>query len=240
MTAVTGIGAICKGLSKITPNEVLQPDASIITPARTPSPELRTSLRALFAPSVYAKIWGVAMRQQSSVSTCFNSNMWARYTNVIKPSPPEAMPEYTLPGQSEYQCTDASFWTSGFFPGSLYLLYERRAKWPDKFRATGQPHVLKLQSAARWWSQNLHAQANLMGTHDLGFLIHPWARLGWELDQDAACYKSMVVAAQGLAARFDPRVGCIRSWDTCYTKRYSFADPRDDFLVIIDNMMSPY
>lgn len=150
------------------------------------------------------------------------------------------MPEYTLPGQGDYQYTDASFWTSGFFAGSLYLLYERRTKWPDRFKETVQPDALKLQFAARWWSQNLHAQANLTGTHDLGFLIHPWAKLGWELDEDTACYNSMVTAAQGLAARFNPRVGCIRSWDTCHTKRYAFADPEDDFLVIIDNMMSGY
>ena len=153
------------------------------------------------------------------------------------------MPEYTLPGGNEYVYTAASFWTSGFFPSSIYLLYERRAKWPQVVgdvsdQPTLQPDVAKLQSAARWWSQNLHAQAHLTDTHDLGFLIFPWARLGWELDGSEDCYHSMLVAAHGLAARFDPRVGCIRSWDTCFTKRYAFADPKEDFLVIIDNMMS--
>lgn len=31
---------------------------------------------------------------------------------------------------------------------------------------------------------------------------------------------------------------CIRSWDTCFTKRYKFGNLDNDFLVIIDNMMS--
>lgn len=148
------------------------------------------------------------------------------------------MPEYTLPGKSEYICTDASFWTSGFFPGSLHLLHERQTRWPLRDQASVRPDRIKLQYAARWWSQRLHDQAYLTDTHDLGFLIQPWAKLGWELDKDESCFRSLVVAADGLARRFDPRVGCIRSWDTCFTKRYAFADPKEDFLVIIDNMMS--
>lgn len=152
--------------------------------------------------------------------------------------PPNEMPEYTLPGESTYRYTDASFWTSGFFPGILYLLCERQAKWPREQESSYGPDLAELRYAARWWSQQLHPQAHLTNTHDLGFLIFPWAKLGWELDGAQDCCQSMIVAARGLAARFDPRVGCIRSWDTCFTKRYAFADPRDDFLVIIDNMMS--
>ena len=146
------------------------------------------------------------------------------------------MPEYTMPGESTYTSTDASFWTSGFFPGSLYLLYERQRRWSDKM--PDEVHKLRLQFACRWWSHNLHQQASQRGTHDLGFLIQPWAQRGWELDGDRACYDSLVTAAYALAERFDCKVGCIRSWDTCFTKRYSFADPSEDFLVIIDNLMS--
>ena len=167
-----------------------------------------------------------------------SQNAQCRILTHLEPSPPEKMPEYTLPGQSKYCYTDASFWTSGFFPGSLYLLYERSLKWPTKTPAHLRPDIRSLRHAAQWWSQRLHPQAHLTDTHDLGFLIHPWARLGWELDANEKCYNSMLVAANGLAARFNPRVGCIRSWDTCFTKRYAFADPKDDFLVIIDNMMS--
>lgn len=143
-----------------------------------------------------------------------------------------------MPGGTTYCYTDASFWTSGFFPGSLYLIYERRARWRKGDESNLGPDIEELRRVARWWSRNLHAQAFLTDTHDLGFLIFPWAKLGWELDHDDDCYKSMVVAAHGLAARFNPRVGCIRSWDTCFTKRYKFENPDNDFLVIIDNMMS--
>jgi unsaturated chondroitin disaccharide hydrolase len=43
-------------------------------------------------------------------------------------------------------------------------------------------------------------------------------------------YKQILVnSARSLSTRFDPRVGCIRSWD---------SKSSSDFLVIIDNMMN--
>lgn len=165
-----------------------------------------------------AKIWGVALR------------------DLDKEQPPILVPEYTEPQGTQYVYSDVSFWTSGFFPGCLYLLRERQSRWPARIMKS--PHPLKLQHAGRWWTANLHRQASRTDTHDLGFMIQPWAKIGWELDKDIECFNSLVTAANALASRFDPIVGCIRSWDTCFTKRYSFGDPSKDFLVIIDNMMS--
>jgi hypothetical protein len=75
-------------------------------------------------------------------------------------------------------------------------------------------------------------------THDLGFMIQPWARKAWELNQDHKAFDTLVTAARSLASRFNETVGSLRSWDTCVTKRYNFQDPSKDFLVIIDNMLS--
>lgn len=154
-----------------------------------------------------------------------------------QPEPPLRYPEYTEPKGTAYVNSGHDFWTSGFFPGNLHLLSERQRLWPHRFPSKS-PHPLKLQLACRWWTANLHNQATRTDTHDLGFMIQPWARIGWELDKDIDCYNSLVTAANALASRYDPRVGCIRSWDTCFTKRYAFGDPDKDFLVIIDNMMS--
>ncbi|KAF2116651.1 Six-hairpin glycosidase-like protein [Lophiotrema nucula] len=146
------------------------------------------------------------------------------------------MPEYVEPGGERYVNSPADFWTSGFFPGSLYILRERQIRYPGRFSTS--LHPLKLRYACKWWTASLHKQASRTDTHDLGFLIQPWAQRGWELNQDVECFNSLVTAANALASRFDERVGCIRSWDTCFTKRYSFGDPSKDFLVIIDNMMN--
>lgn len=69
-------------------------------------------------------------------------------------------------------------------------------------------------------------------------MIQPWAQIGWELDRDPECYATLITAADSLASRFDKKIGCIRSWDSCFTKRYHFDDPSKNYLVIIDNMMS--
>lgn len=151
--------------------------------------------------------------------------------------PPKHYPEYTASPSGRYIYTSHDFWTSGFFPGSLYLLHERQKRWPGSVH-TPNIHPLKLRHACEWWTANLHSQAPRTDTHDLGFMIMPWAELGWELDHDRKCYESIVAAAYSLASRFNERIGAIRSWDTCMTQRYSFTDLKDAFLVIIDSMMS--
>lgn len=158
----------------------------------------------------------------------------------MQASPPAFHPEYTTPGSSEYTYSSREFWTSGFFPGSLAVLYERERLYSrhDVLASRYSPHMLKLQHACRWWSDALHSQATRRDTHDLGFMIQPWAQVLWELDGDKRALASLVNAAYSLASRFDDKVGAIRSWDTCFTKRYTFADPTEDYLVIIDSMMS--
>ncbi|KAJ0321669.1 hypothetical protein COL5a_009154 [Colletotrichum fioriniae] len=149
---------------------------------------------SLFSSKVVAKIWGVAQQSFSSSS------------------PPTLFPEYTEPGGTKYVYRELDFWTSGFFPGCLYLLLERR--------------------------QTLHPNAELKTTHDLGFMIFPWARPAWELLSDRRSFETAITAARSLYSRYDAAVGSIRSWDVCVTKRYKFLDPSKDFLVIIDNMMN--
>lgn len=55
---------------------------------------------------------------------------WKFSWQLNQPEPPAWFPEYTKPGSTEYVYRDASFWTSGFFPGLLYLIMERRKKIP--------------------------------------------------------------------------------------------------------------
>lgn len=137
------------------------------------------------------------------------------------------------------------FWTSGFFPGILYLLLERLHKYPKKYHSDVHSrkrpislHSLKLRHACAWWSENMHSQAARSDTHDVGFMIQPWAQLSWELERSERAFQSMITAANALASRYDERVRSLRSWDVCITKRYKFEDPTKDFLVIIDNLIS--
>lgn len=93
--------------------------------------------------------------------------------------------------------------------------------------------MVGISFACKWWTENLHQNAMLLGTHDLGFMIYPWARVRWELDHDHRSFDTMMRAAGTLADRFSEKVGAIRSWDTCMTKVYHYNDLTTDFLVII-------
>lgn len=153
------------------------------------------------------------------------------------------LPEYIEPGGTTYVYRDREFWTSGFFPGSLYLLLERDRKYPHVIRQQPSANIpeMQLNFASRWWTDSLHQNARLTGTHDIGFMIMPWARRAWELNGDRRALDSITVAATTLSHRFSPTIGAagaIRSWDVCTTQVYNFTDPDQEFLVIIDNMMN--
>jgi len=106
-------------------------------------------------------------------------------------------------------------WTSGFFPGSLWYLYEytRDPKW---------------LSAASKYTERLDSVKNFRGSHDVGFILGCSYGNGYRLTTNAAYRAVLLQGAQSLASRFDPRVGLIRSWD----------HGQWHYPVIIDNMMN--
>jgi rhamnogalacturonyl hydrolase YesR len=108
-------------------------------------------------------------------------------------------------------------WTSGFFPGNLWMVYELTGdeKWKDK----AIEYTLPLEPEQ--WDG---------GTHDLGFkMFNSFGKAYLSTGNQA--YKNVVIqSAKTLATRFNPNVGCIRSWDHNADKW--------DFPVIIDNMMN--
>lgn len=116
-------------------------------------------------------------------------------------------------------------WTSGFFPGLLWQLYDASgAETPTgKFFAT----------AAAQWTKGQEREANDTGTHDVGFMIFGAFGNGIELGpkENAVQYKDTIIqAAHSLSVRYNAVVGMTRSW----------GKNTDDtqFEVIIDNLMN--
>ncbi|GEO02816.1 glucuronyl hydrolase [Adhaeribacter aerolatus] len=108
-------------------------------------------------------------------------------------------------------------WTSGFFPGSLWLTYEytKDKKW---------------ETLARQWTAGLEKEQFNKGTHDLGFMIFCSFGNGYRLTKDPK-YKDIIIqASKSLITRFNKKAGVIRSWDHNRDKW--------DYPVIIDNMMN--
>lgn len=108
-------------------------------------------------------------------------------------------------------------WTSGFFPGNLWYMYEltQDKKWLEKAKEFTAPIE----------------QEKLNGTsHDMGFKIYCSFGNGYRLTKDPKYRDIMIQSARTLITRFNPKVGSIRSWD-------HHAEVWD-FPVIIDNMMN--
>lgn len=124
---------------------------------------------------------------------------------------------------SVYYCGYAD-WRSGFFPGSIWYLYE----------LTGDTSYLPL---ARKYTEAIRPAEHLPWHHDIGFIINCSFGNGLRLAPDAAAYKNvMIQAAKSLCTRFRPNAGVIQSWDV---KGNSWQSERGwECPVIIDNMMN--
>ncbi|RDC65366.1 InlB B-repeat-containing protein [Adhaeribacter pallidiroseus] len=108
-------------------------------------------------------------------------------------------------------------WTSGFFPGTLWFLYEHTK---DTYWLT----------QAQAYTAKLNTEQFDTSTHDVGFKIYGSFGTGYRLAPTAAYRQAIIQAAQSLVTRFNAKTGCIRSWDHS-TNLYSYP-------VIIDNMMN--
>lgn len=110
---------------------------------------------------------------------------------------------------------DVYDWTSGFFPGSLWLAYE----------LTGDERLLL--DAVDYTNKMLPATF-YTGTHDLGFMVGCSYGNALRLSPNDSLKTVIIRTADNLASRFNPEIGAIRSWD---------FGPWN-FPVIIDNMMN--
>ena len=106
-------------------------------------------------------------------------------------------------------------WTSGFFPGSLWYIYE----------FTGDEAV---KSEAIKFTELLNPVREYTGTHDLGFMMNCSYGNALRLSPNDTIPAVLIQTAENLCSRFDASIGCIRSWD--------FGTW--NFPVIIDNMMN--
>lgn len=114
--------------------------------------------------------------------------------------------------------SDAGWWCSGFYPGSLWYIYEYTSD--ETFRDMAWDATRKLE--------------DLIGRHtdhDIGFQINCSYGNAMRLTGDsAATVPTYLAAARKLAGRLNPATGVTLSWD--WTRK----DWR--YPVIIDNMMN--
>ena len=109
----------------------------------------------------------------------------------------------------------SEWWCSGFYPGTLLYLYEQTK---DEALYNEAMRMLKL----------LEKEKNNTSTHDLGFMMFCSFGNANRIAPKPEYKEILLTSAKSLSTRFNPKVGCIKSWDSKPT----------DFLVIVDNMMN--
>lgn len=106
-------------------------------------------------------------------------------------------------------------WCCGFPAGSYWSMFELTG---DKYwKQVATENTVKLNGVQ--FRKN---------THDLGFMVFCSYGNAYRLTKNAEYKKAVIDASESLITRFNPAVGCIRSWD----------HGKWQFPVIIDNMMN--
>ncbi|MDX2429900.1 MAG: glycoside hydrolase family 88 protein [Bacteroides sp.] len=108
-------------------------------------------------------------------------------------------------------------WTSGFFSGTLWYMYEISGDESWKKKAID-------------YTQKLEKEQYNGSNHDVGFRMFCSYGNALRLTEDEAYIPVLIQSANTLIARYYEEVGCIRSWD--------FNDTVWQCPVIIDNMIN--
>ena len=132
---------------------------------------------------------------------------------------PTLMPRSYLAQTDSLILCPIRWWASGFFPGSMWYLYEH----------TGREDLLKI---AEQLTERMDSEKDRTDNHDIGFAINCTYGNGYRLTHKEAYRDVIITAGRNLATRFNPTVGCTRSWNPSkLTRPWGYT-------VIIDNMMN--
>ena len=147
-------------------------------------------------------------------SLSFSVKQYTLMADVMKDKP-DLLPR-TIDTSGALVVSNSGWWTSGFFPGSLWYLYEYSK---DE----------KIKEAAIRMTSIVEKEKNNTGTHDLGFMLYCSFGNGFRLSGNQSYKDVLLTGARSLSTRFRPNIGCIQSWGS----RKGWQCP-----VIIDNMMN--
>jgi len=150
----------------------------------------------------------------------FVAEQYGLQTEIIEKSDEVLNPKSIIDGNIKY--IRPQEWTSGFFPGSMWYLYELTSD--EKWKNLGTKYTEAIEEVK-----------NLTSHHDVGFMIGCSFGNALRLTENER-YKDVIVqAAKSLSTRFRPDAGVIQSWNV--TGGWQ-AERGWECPVIIDNMMN--
>jgi hypothetical protein len=136
--------------------------------------------------------------------------------------PAKGYPRMTVGRDGAWTQEPVTQWTSGFFPGTLWYMYE-------------VTHDPIWRARAERWTAGVESAKTRTSTHDLGFLVMDSFGQGYRLTGNPHYLDVILTASRSLVTRYNPAVGAIKSWDLekATDRRSTWRFP-----VIVDNMMN--
>lgn len=139
-----------------------------------------------------------------------------QYKTLMQGLPNDKMPQTFNVTTGKVINMERTWWCTGFYPGSLWLIYEQ----------TKDP-IIK-QEAERTLKV-IEPNQTYTGNHDLGFMMFCSFGNAYRITKKPE-YKTIIFnSAEALYSRYRPTIPAIQSWD---------KNTRFDCPVIIDNMMN--
>jgi unsaturated chondroitin disaccharide hydrolase len=182
-------------------------------------------MRTLLLPGIFAVaiILNSACKKESAILTPEMKNFFTvQYKNTLSVATDPTRIPRTISADGSLVTTDIYDWTSGFFAGNLWYLYELTA---DEY----------WKNEAVKWTETLDTIQYYTGNHDVGFMINCSYGNGLRITGNEAYKKVMIQSAESLCKRYNPVTHCIKSWN--YRKAWN--DTIEWFFpVIVDNMMN--
>ncbi|MDO3628364.1 glycoside hydrolase family 88 protein [Mucilaginibacter sp. BT774] len=139
-----------------------------------------------------------------------------QYKSLIHILPPGEMLKTYDAATGKLITSDSEWWCSGFYPGTLWYLYEYSGDTALKREAEKRMTIIK-------------GEAFNSGNHDLGFKIFCSFGNAYRITKQQQYKETILTAAKSLASRYRPTIKSIQSWDS--SAMYKCP-------VIIDNLMN--
>ncbi|MVN20257.1 glycoside hydrolase family 88 protein [Mucilaginibacter arboris] len=159
-----------------------------------------------------------SFKQDKNLLQTINQNFKdadAQYKVLMQELPPDQFPKTYHPNTDKLETSGSGWWCSGFYPGTLLYLYQQTK---DQALLTEANRMLNI----------LQKEQYNKTTHDLGFMMYCSFGNAEKIEPKPEYKQILINSAKSLSTRFDPKVGCIKSWDS----------NKPEYLVIIDNMMN--
>jgi rhamnogalacturonyl hydrolase YesR len=164
-------------------------------------------------------ISSIQVGAQQSMKDLVAENMQlaaSQYKILANTTPADNMPRHYDPQKKKSAHSDTKAWVSGFYPGSLWLIYEYTKDETIRKEAENRLAILEKEK-------------HYTGNHDLGFMMYCSFGTAYRITGKESYKPTIDTSALSLATRYRPNIQSIQSWD---------SNDKLKCPVIIDNMMN--